>query len=164
MVIVIMGVSGSGKTTVGRALAEAVGGRFHDADEDHPAANVAKMRGGTPLTDEDREAWLRGLRSRIDRWLLEGGTWVLACSALTERIRATLGVDRDGIHLVHLTGPKEVIATRMRDRPHFMPATLLDSQVALLERPRRALELDVRETPEELVGRIATHVRRLKLP
>lgn len=162
MVVLIMGVSGSGKTTVGRALARAVGGRFADADDYHPAANVAKMRGGQPLTDEDREAWLRELRSRIDTWLLDDGSVVLACSALTQRIRGALGADRDGVHLVYLRGSKEVIRARMHHRDHFMPASLLDSQFALLEPPEHALNLDVRGTPEALVTRIVSHLRNLR--
>jgi gluconokinase len=159
MVILVMGVSGSGKTTVGRALARTIGARFHDADDYHPAANIAKMRGGDPLTDADREAWLRALRSRIDAWLLENDTFVLACSALTERIRGALGADRDGVHLVYLNGPKELISARMRHRAHFMPPPLLDSQLALLEPPKCALDLDISHTPEELVTRIVRHLR-----
>jgi gluconokinase len=158
MVVVIMGVSGSGKTTVGRALAAAAGGRFHDADDYHPAANVAKMRDGVPLTDDDREPWLRDLRARIDAWLREDETVVLACSALTERIRGVLGTDREGVHLVWLTGPSELIRERMGDRAHFMPASLLDSQLALLEPPEHALALDVRQKPEALVTSIIRHL------
>ena len=155
-----MGVSGSGKTSVGRALAERVNGRFVDADDYHPAANVAKMRSGEPLTDEDREAWLRVLRAKIDAWLLEDETSILACSALTERIRAVLGTGRDGVRVVFLKGSKALIDARMRSRDHFMPASLLASQFALLEPPGQALVLDIGETPEELV---ATIVRDLKL-
>ena len=87
MVVLVMGVSGSGKSTVGRALAERIGCRFVDGDDHHPEANVAKMRAGTPLTDEDRAPWLADLRRMIDAWLANGETVVLACSALTERIR-----------------------------------------------------------------------------
>jgi gluconokinase len=139
---------------VGRALAKTVNGHFYDADDDHPAVNVAKMRRGEPLTEEDRESWLHTLRSRIDAWLLEDDTFVLACSALTERIRGVLGADREGVHLVYLNGPKELIAARMRDREHFMPPALLDSQFALLEPPKGALDLNISQTPEELVTRI----------
>jgi len=160
MVILIMGVSGSGKTTVGRALAQTLDGHFFDADDDHPAANVAKMRGGSPLTDEDREPWLRGLRSRIDAWLLENNTFVLACSALTEQARRVLGAGRDGIRIVHLRGSKELIRARMRNREHFMPAALLDSQLALLEAPIDALELDIRLAPEEQVRAIVRYLGR----
>lgn len=156
MVILIMGVSGSGKSTVGRALAKTVNGHFADADDYHPPENVAKMRSGRPLNDRDREGWLRALRAKIDEWLLEDGTYVLACSALTNRIREVLGTDREGIHVVYLHGSKELIDARMRVRDHFMPATLLDSQFALLEPPAGALDLDVTQTPEEIVAKIVT--------
>lgn len=159
MVILIMGVSGSGKSTVGRALARRLEGHFADADDYHPAANIAKMRGGDPLTDEDREAWLRALRSRIDTWLLENDIFVLACSALTKRIRGALGADRNGVHLVYLKGSKELIRGRMRERQHFMPPALLDSQFALLEPPERALELDINQTPEALVASIVSDLK-----
>ncbi len=158
MVILVMGVSGSGKTTVGRAVARTVGGRFYDADDYHSPANVAKMRSGTPLTDEDRADWLRDLRSRIDGWLLEDDTVVLACSALTTRIRKVLGAERDGVRVVYLRGAKELIQARMRGREHFMPPALLDSQFALLEPPEDALELDVSQPPEELVTRVITEL------
>jgi gluconokinase len=153
-----MGVSGSGKTTVGRALASRIGASFYDADDYHSAANVAKMQSGQPLTDADREPWLRELRSMIDDWLLEDATYVLACSALTERIRDALGADRDGVRLVYLKGPKDLIRARMRDREHFMPLGLLDSQFALLEPPERALQLDIRRMPEELVARVVSEL------
>ncbi len=154
LVIVVMGVSGSGKTTVGRALAERIGARFVDADDYHPDANVAKMRSGTPLTDEDRAPWLTTLRTMIDTWLENEDTVVLACSALTERIRTALGVDRETVRMVHLRGTQPVIEARMCDRDHFMPATLLESQFALLEPPEHAIVLDVQEPPETLVTRI----------
>lgn len=156
MVIVIMGVSGSGKTTVGRALAAAVGGRFVDADDFHSAVNIAKMRAGTALTAADRAPWLAALRGAIDGWLAQSGVTVLACSALTVAARERLGVSRDGVALVFLQGSKELIAERMRARRHFMPPTLLDSQLAMLEPPAAgdALALDVRCTPDELVATV----------
>jgi gluconokinase len=154
MVIVVMGVSGCGKTTVGRALAERIGARFVDADDYHSDANVTKMRAGTPLTDEDRAPWLTTLRAMIDTWVEAGDTTVLACSALTEPIRAALGVDRDSVRIVHLRGTPAVIESRMRDRDHFMPASLLESQFALLEPPAGALDLDAIEAPDQLVRRI----------
>lgn len=154
MVVVIMGVSGSGKTTVGRALAGRLAAPFVDGDDYHPAANVAKMRSGIPLTEDDREAWLRDLRAEIDAWLAASATVVLACSALTERSREILGTGRDGVRLVHLRGSKELITGRMRAREHFMPASLLESQLATLEPPEGALELDVAASPATLVARI----------
>src|SRR5690606_32996091 len=101
-VVVVMGVSGSGKTTVGRALAARLGAEFHDADDYHPQANVEKMLAGVPLTEADRKPWLERLRGAIDSWLETGTTAVLACSALTARSRAILGTGREGVRLVFL--------------------------------------------------------------
>jgi gluconokinase len=154
MVIVVMGVSGCGKTTVGRALAERIGARFVDADDYHPDTNVAKMRSGIPLTDADRVPWLATLRTQIDRSLEAEESVVMACSALTARIREALGTDRAGVRVVHLRGARDLIERRMREREHFMPAALLDSQLALLEPPERAIEVDVLEPPETLVSAI----------
>ena len=111
------------------------------------------------LTDEDRALWLADLRRMIDAWLEGGETVVLACSALTERIRGALGVDQDGVHLVYLSGSKELIQARMRNRDHFMPAAMLESQFALFEPPERALDLDISQTPEELVDRIVSELK-----
>jgi gluconokinase len=158
IVVVIMGVSGSGKTTVGRALARLLDAEFHDADDYHPAANIEKMRRGVPLDETDRAPWLHSLRARIDAWLLEPGTKILACSALTARSRAVLGTDRSGVEVVLLHGPRRLIESRMQERAHFMPPALLDSQIALLEPPRDALRLDIREPPQKLAERIKTHL------
>lgn len=126
-----MGVSGSGKSTVGAALAQRLGVPYADADDLHPAANVAKMSAGIPLTDEDREPWL----DRIGRWLEEhpdGG--VVSCSALKRAYRDRLRRHAPDLRLVHLDGSHEVIARRQASRPgHFMPASLLASQFATLE-------------------------------
>ena len=154
VVIIVMGVSGSGKTTVGRALAHAVNGDFQDADDFHSPANVDKMRRGIPLSASDREPWAQSLRNAIDEWLKRPGVTVLACSALTSRIRRALGVHRDGVHTVLLHGDEDLIAYRMRQRKHFMPSDLLESQLALLEPPSDALVLDVAKPVDELVGEI----------
>jgi len=137
-----MGVSGAGKTTVGRALAESIGAEFYDADDFHPPRNVAKMRAGTALTEADRKPWLDVLRKAIDEWLVGNGHAVLACSALTRRSRSLLGVDREGIELVYLRATPELVESRMRQRSHFMPASLAASQFATLEVPQAARELD----------------------
>jgi gluconokinase len=160
-VIVVMGVSGSGKTTVGRALADAIGAEFHDADDYHPPVNVAKMRSGIPLTEADREPWLHTLRDAIDAWLAAGSAAVLACSALTLRSRSLLGTRRDGVRLVFLRGSREVIAARMREREHFMPVDLLESQLATLEPPSvdEALTLDAALPVAALVARIELSLR-----
>jgi gluconokinase len=151
MVVVIMGVSGSGKTTIGRALARAAGGRFFDADDFHSEANIQKMRGGAPLTEVDREPWLRELRQGIDAWLEQPGLSVLACSALTARSRALLGVERPGVRLVFLCATKAIIEARMLGRDHFMPAALLQSQFDTLEPPDHALVLDASASADALV-------------
>ena len=154
MVIVVMGVSGSGKTTVGRALAMAVGGEFRDADDYHTAENIAKMARGMPLTDADRAPWLDVLRNLIDEWRCAEEILVLACSALTRWTRQRLGVDRDGVRVVHLDGSRALLDARMRERKHFMPAELLESQLALLERPSGAVVLDAAQPVDRLVAEI----------
>lgn len=160
LVVILMGVSGTGKTTVGQALAAAVGGRFVDADDLHPQTNVARMRRGMPLTDEDREPWLSALRAVVDESLQMQQITVLACSALTARSRLRLGTARDRVRLVYLHGPKELIESRMRGRAHFMGPDMLDSQLRALEPPDDALELDVSLPVETLVERIRGWLRR----
>jgi len=160
MIVLIMGVSGSGKTTIGAALARELGARFVDADDYHPSANVEKMRRGVPLTEADREPWLAALRVDMDTWLDAQLTVVLACSALTRRSRARLGAERDGIYVVWLQGAPELIAARMQARRHFMPASLLESQLRALEPPEGAIELDVAQTPEALVRAIVGRLPR----
>jgi gluconokinase len=154
MVIVVMGVSGSGKTTVGRALALAVGGEFRDADDYHTPESIAKMARGMPLSDEDRAPWLDVLRELIDEWCGGREILVLACSALSRRIRQRLGVERDGVRVVHLEGTRALLDARMRERKHFMPAELLESQLALLERPSGAVVLDAAQPIDTLIAEI----------
>jgi carbohydrate kinase (thermoresistant glucokinase family) len=147
-----MGVSGCGKTTVGTLLARELSLPFYDADVFHPAANVAKMKSGTPLTDADREPWLRSLAQHIGRWEKTGGA-ILACSALKEAYRETLRSKATAaVRFVYLKGDKELIRKRMETRKgHHMPPTLLDSQYATLEEPADALTIVVNDkTPEEM--------------
>lgn len=159
-VLIVMGVSGSGKTVVGRALARAIGCPFHDADDDHPPANVARMRAGTPLTDADRDPWLFALAARVRATLAgpDGPGIVLACSALSRASRRRLGVGQAAVRLVHLDGDPAVIRARVAARrDHFMPASLLDSQLAALERPgpdERPIVVDVAAAPERIVATI----------
>jgi len=151
MIYVIVGVSGSGKTAVGRALAERLGLPFYDADDFHPPANVAKMSGGVPLEDADREPWLRTLAGKIREWNAAGGA-VLACSALKEKYRQLL---RQGgaVTFVFLEVSKELLAQRLRQRKgHFMPASLLESQLASLEVPTDALRVDGSGSVEAVVA------------
>jgi gluconokinase len=156
-VIVLMGVAGSGKTTVGRALAAQLGWTFRDADEFHPVANVEKMSGGIPLTDRDRQPWLRAIRAYIDETLARGDHAVVTCSALKERYRRVIVVDPARVKLVHLTGDRALIAERLRARQgHFMKPGMLSSQLADLEAPRDALVVDVAPTPEVIAAEIRT--------
>ena len=149
MVIVVMGVSGSGKTTIGRALAERLRWPFADADDWHPAANIEKMRGGTPLTDEDREPWIHSLNGIIRSWLGDGRNAVLACSALRSSHRQALRqgiLDGTSVRFVYLKGTYQEIDRRVRLRTgHFMPESLLKSQFGTLEAPdtSEALIIDV---------------------
>jgi gluconokinase len=155
MVIILMGVAGAGKTTVGKRLAAALGWRFLEGDDFHPQRNVAKMAAGVPLTDEDRQPWLEQLRGLIAQALERGEDVVLACSALRRSYRQRLAVDPARMRWVYLTAPAEVLARRLGERKgHFMPAGLLDSQLATLEPPEDALVLDVTPGVDEVVSRI----------
>jgi gluconokinase len=155
MVIVLMGVSGSGKTTVGKRLAEALGGEFAEGDAYHPPANVEKMRSGHPLDDADRQPWLERLAAEIGGWLEAGRDVVLACSALKHRYRDILKAGRPGVRFVYLRGSEALIRDRLkRRRGHYMPSSLLKSQLAALEEPEDAITVDVDRDPEEIVGSI----------
>jgi gluconokinase len=155
MVIVVMGVAGSGKTTVGRALAAALGWAFRDADDFHPPANVEKMSRGVPLTDDDREPWLAAIRAYIEAALARREAAVVTCSALKERYRRVLVPDPARVKLVHLAGDFALIAERMRARQgHFMKPAMLASQFEDLEPPRDALTVDIAQPPEALVAQI----------
>lgn len=157
-VVVVMGVSGSGKTVVGRALAARLGWRFLDADDFHPPANVERMSRGIALTDADREPWLAALHDAVGGGLEAGGT-VLACSALARRYRDRMGLRRDGVRLAFLDGSRETIRARLLvRRDHFMPPSLLDSQFAALERPtaeERPIVVPIDEEPERIAAAIA---------
>ena len=153
--IVVMGVSGSGKTLVGRRLAERLGWRFLGADDLHPPGHVAKMRSGRPLDDADRGPWLDLVAAAIDAAVSRGEPVVVACSALRRAHRQRLGLPRASVRLVHLTAPADVIRKRIEQRVgHFMPATLLDSQLATLEPPGPAespIVVDVSAEPQEVL-------------
>jgi len=136
MVVVVMGVSGSGKTTVGRALAVRLGMPFLEGDTLHPPANVAKMAGGTPLTDADRSPWLAAVAAWVDARRADGTGGVVSCSALKREYRRVLVGDRPDVRLVYLEGDEKLFAARLVARTdHFMPASLLGSQLATLEEP-----------------------------
>ena len=155
MVIIVMGVSGSGKTHIGKLLAESLSLPFFDADDFHTPGSVKKMEQGIPLTDEDRLPWLETLAEHIDEWNERGGM-VLACSALKESYRRLRSHDyRASVRFVYLRGSRELILSRMRERNHFFPPHLLDSQFADLEEPPRAITVNIDQSPEEIVAEIA---------
>jgi gluconokinase len=155
VVIVLMGVTGTGKTTVGKALAGRLGWPFHDADDYHPEANKEKMRLGFPLGDEDREPWLRTLAELIDGACDRGEGLVLACSALKQTYRDYLQCDAGSVRYVHLTGSRELIERRLEARAgHFMDPDLLSSQLETLEIPEGAITIDITPSPEEIAAEI----------
>ncbi len=156
-VLLVMGVSGSGKSTVGRALAAALSWDFIDADDFHPPANLAKMSAGEPLTDADRAPWLDAIRERIASTLAADAPAVVACSALKQSYRDHLFVNRQRMRLVYLRGTRDQLATRLASRSgHFMPASLLDTQLTALEEPADALVASITPTAAELVAMLRT--------
>lgn len=159
MIVIIFGVSGAGKTTIGKLLAQQLSWCFLEADDFHPAANINKMRSGHPLTDEDRWPWLRQLRQQIERSLAAGENAVLACSALKRAYRDVLRVS-DEIKLAFLRGDYALIEKQLRNRRrHFMNPDLLQSQFDDLEEPlpdEDVLSIDLGRPPEELVEEIKT--------
>jgi gluconokinase len=151
VVIVVLGVSGAGKTTVGSLLAQDMGWEFADADDFHSPENIAKMRNGIPLTDEDRVPWLASLRSRISEWIVTGKNAVLACSALKDAYRAELSVS-DDVRMVYLKLSRAVLLERLRLRHgHYMKPEMLTSQLEALQEPHDALLVDADQTPAEIV-------------
>jgi gluconokinase len=153
--ILVMGVSGCGKSTVGKALATALGWVFLDADDFHPPENVAKMASGIALTDADRGPWLKAIAGKLGELRADGRSFVLACSALKESYREELTRAAPGLLVVLLDGNPELIRERLLARKsHFMPPALLDSQFAALEVPACAIRLDIGETVATLVDRV----------
>jgi gluconokinase len=157
VIVILFGVSGAGKTTVGKLLARKLGWHFLEADDFHPTANVEKMRSGHPLTDEDRWPWLKRLREQIERSLAAGENAVLACSALKRKYRDCLRVNSD-VKSVFLRGDYALIEKQLRHRRgHFMKSALLRSQFADLEEPQpneHALTVELERTPQEIVDEI----------
>lgn len=158
--VVVMGVSGSGKTTIARGVADATGLEFAEADAFHSAANIAQMEAGTPLTDEDRWPWLRSLAEWMDAKADAGVSTIITCSALRRTYRDVLRDGPPSLDFLHLDGPAEVLKGRMSKREdHFMPASLLQSQIDTLEAlepDESGIVLDLRQPPKELIERALT--------
>jgi gluconokinase len=154
-VVIVMGVSGSGKSFLGSRLAAALGWRFLEGDDFHPPANIAKMSAGIPLDDADRAPFLAAIRAEIEASLSRGEGTVIACSALKESYRRTLVVDPSRVKIVHLSGSPALIGERLARREgHFMKASMLPSQLAALEAPRDALVLDAASDPAAMIARV----------
>lgn len=157
--IIVMGVAGVGKTTVGRLLAERLGWTFLDADDFHPSANVSKMQSGAPLTDADREGWLERLHALVGSQLNSGERTVLACSALKSTYRSKLTKGHDGVVFVYLRAPRRLVEDRLVARTgHFFDAGLLASQFAALEEPEDAIVVDAVAPADVIVDSIAAHI------
>ena len=153
--IIVMGVSGCGKSTVGSLLAARLGWEFYDADDFHPPENIAKMSAGIPLTDTDRAPWLDALHHLLQQSLRAGRHPVLACSALKEQYRQTLLAGNEGLRIIHLCGGYAAIQARLTARSgHYMKPELLQSQFAALEEPSDAWRMDITPPPDEIVERI----------
>jgi gluconokinase len=153
VILILMGVVGAGKTTVGSLLAQKLGWQFADADDFHPAANVEKIRHGIPLDDSDRAPWLAALRNAILRWNAANQNVALACSALKRKYRDELRVD--GVQFVYLKGDYELMQERLRARHgHFASESILKSQFADLEKPDDAITVETNKSPEAIVADI----------
>jgi len=160
MFILIMGVTGSGKTTIGKLLSAAMGWPFYDADDFHSADNVRKMASGVPLTDEDRNPWLQELRELISKHNERGENGVLACSALKEAYREVLAAGTD-VAVVYLKAHPDLIRSRLDSRSgHYMPKRLIESQFVDLEEPRESIIIDAAWPAEQAVGTIRSRLEK----
>jgi len=158
LVVIVMGVVGAGKTTIGRLLAEKLRWHFADADDFHPASNVEKIRQGIALDDRDRAPWLSVLRAEIDQWNAAGQNAVLACSALKERYRKELRAG--AVRFVYLKGSPELILNRLRARHgHFASDSILESQFADLEEPKEAITVSVDKSSNEIADEIIAKLK-----
>lgn len=159
MIILIMGVSGSGKTQIAQLLAQSLHWEFQDADDFHPPSNIEKMSRGIPLNDADRMPWLEALKQLIQGWLISDHHYILACSALKEAYRQFLWCDPKLMRLVYLKGSFELIETRLNQRQfHFMQSNLLQSQFEALQEPREGLYVDAGQPPEVIVDVIQRYL------
>jgi len=151
MIIIIMGVSGSGKTTIGQQLANDLGWHYSDADDFHSLENISKMTKAIPLTDADRSNWLQLIALHIEEHILSNKNLIISCSALKEQYRTTLQITPNHIKFVYLKGTQALIETRLNARQnHFMKASLLTSQFVILEEPKNTLTIDITHLPQEI--------------
>ena len=159
MVFIVMGVSGCGKTAVGKLLADRIAFPFHDADDFHSQGNMEKMSGGVPLTDEDRVPWLFDLAVHVAQWNRRGGA-VLACSALKKQYRDMLDWNgKEEVAYIYLKGDRGLILDRMKTRTgHFFPPELLDSQLQALEEPDNAVTVTIEKRPDDICSEIISEI------
>lgn len=159
--LIVMGVSGSGKTTIGKVIATKLGWDFYDADDFHPQENVSKMARGIPLSDSDRVPWLDSLHDLIESCLRGGRPGVLACSALKESYRQKLLEGNEGVKLIYLRGSYDLIWSRMSERKnHYMKPEMLRSQFDALEEPSNALTIDISHSVDEIIQIIRHHLEK----
>ncbi|MEM8723192.1 MAG: gluconokinase [Cyanobacteria bacterium P01_G01_bin.39] len=159
MFYIIMGVSGTGKSTIGKLLSDRTGWHFYDADDFHPQSNIDKMKQGIPLTDSDRLPWLSSLHQLISNTLNSNQQGILACSSLKSSYRKMLCQEQTGVIFVYLRGSYDCIQSRIEERTgHFMSSNLLKSQFETLEEPQNALIIDVANTPEAIVEQILSKI------
>jgi carbohydrate kinase (thermoresistant glucokinase family) len=158
MIVLVAGVAGSGKTTIGKLLAQQLGWEFEDGDDLHPAANIAKMRAGVPLTDTDRRPWLHAVAAWMDQRIAAGGSGVIACSALKPSYRQLLSAGRPALRIVFLQVSRDILAARLASRPgHFFRPQLLDSQLAATEIPlpaEHAIVVSAESAPASVTAEI----------
>ena len=156
--LIIMGVSGCGKTTIASALAEKLGWAFIESDEYHSEDQIHKMAGGTPLTDADRRPWLETLHALLAEYCRKSQPVVMACSALKEKYRQTLTTGLENVRFVFLKGEYDLIMQRMQNRQHYMKPAMLKSQFEILEEPQEALVMDISLSPQEIVTGILCQI------
>lgn len=165
MIVIVFGVSGAGKTTIGHLLADELGWKFYEGDDFHSQVNIDKMHAGVPLTDQDRRPWLESLRGLIEQCLVAKQNAVLTCSALKKSYRSCLRVNEE-VEFVYLRGSAELIASQLRQRHgHFMDPKLLQSQFDTLEEPEAAegvIAIELDGTPRELADRIRNRLRLIR--